>query len=381
MLQLNTILNYGQNVDGCLKSIRENNTDIQKNHKRVDYIDHLLKSQNRPPEPKAEMGLFPSANAPDKLKKAYRFHQTFEFPSVYIQRSKLNNETLLEVKYDSQKEIQDILLESKLSLYELIYIDQRLSTVRKRLSNNRVILSSYKKRLNSGDATLLEINKVKFQMLELKDQLIDAEIKKSAIYTRLKQLNGGYELDTSGLEYKAYTLQIMDSVIAEHSQKNPSILSVMQQVHTARQAYKVAKNELLPELSFGYEQEITPLENFRGPSVGISIPLWGEKQKLQAAKAMNEHTQLTVQSEKEKFESSIANQYNLVTGLDRLLRDYSKTLDETTNIKLLKRSLDLGEISIIEYYRELDYYYNFVNRKLEIENEYYSELARLFPFK
>lgn len=57
------------------------------------------------------------------------------------------------------------------------------------------------------------------------------------------------------------------------------------------------------------------------------------------------------------------------------------TLMTINNIELLKKSLSLGEISSIEYFMEISYFYHIYDDYLAIEKEYHHAFAELYRYK
>ena len=56
---------------------------------------------------------------------------------------------------------------------------------------------------------------------------------------------------------------------------------------------------------------------------------------------------------------------------------YRKSLSTTNSTELLKKALDAGEISLLNYMVELGLYYNMVNQILEAERDYHKALTEL----
>ena len=52
-------------------------------------------------------------------------------------------------------------------------------------------------------------------------------------------------------------------------------------------------------------------------------------------------------------------------------------LSTTNSTELLKKALDAGEISLLNYMVELGLYYNIVNQTLEAERDYHKALTEL----
>jgi len=70
--------------------------------------------------------------------------------------------------------------------------------------------------------------------------------------------------------------------------------------------------------------------------------------------------------------------YEKAKRLQETLADYTKVLESVNSTHLLKKALDAGEISLIEYMMELSLYYDTIDNILSIKNELHQELAGLY---
>jgi outer membrane protein TolC len=119
-------------------------------------------------------------------------------------------------------------------------------------------------------------------------------------------------------------------------------------------------------------------QRYQGITTGISIPLWQNKNKVKQAKAEVLAAEENVADSKQQFYSQLQIQYNRAIGLMANAERYRKTMETANNTVLLKKALDIGQISTLDYIIELGLYYDIVNRALEAERDYqkaYSELT------
>ncbi len=58
-------------------------------------------------------------------------------------------------------------------------------------------------------------------------------------------------------------------------------------------------------------------------------------------------------------------------------RRIRQSLENNNNEPLLKKALDAGEISLLNYLLEIEYYYNAVNKALEAERDFELAVAEL----
>ena len=82
-----------------------------------------------------------------------------------------------------------------------------------------------------------------------------------------------------------------------------------------------------------------------------------------------------------EFTSEIRQDYVLAETLKTNLGEFKTALDNLNDHEILKKSLDSGQISGIEYFLEVAYYYQTVDLYLDIELEYQLVLARLYKYE
>jgi len=118
-------------------------------------------------------------------------------------------------------------------------------------------------------------------------------------------------------------------------------------------------------------------QEFQGISIGMTIPLWENKNKLKFAKANIVASESIVADNKLKFYNHLKALHSKIIGLQKNVNDYRKSLLLLDSSELLKKALEMGEISFIEYILELSIYYDSVNKLHELERDMNKSVAEL----
>ena len=105
--------------------------------------------------------------------------------------------------------------------------------------------------------------------------------------------------------------------------------------------------------------------------------MWENKNRVKQAKAAVRAAESRQKDSKQQFYSQIQILYNRAFGLKLTADNYRKSLINVNNTDLLKRALDAGEISLLEYMVEIGLYYDTVNQALEAERDYQKAFAEL----
>ncbi len=136
----------------------------------------------------------------------------------------------------------------------------------------------------------------------------------------------------------------------------------------------------LPKFKGGYMSEKVMDEQFQGIAVGLSIPLWQDKNKVKYAKAKKEAVESEIFDAKLQFYNHLQTLYAKANGLQKNVVEYRAELEPLDHSDLLLKALDAGEINLIDYIMELTIYYESVNKLLQLERDMKKSVARLKQF-
>jgi len=85
--------------------------------------------------------------------------------------------------YGSRSLRQDVLLEAKLIGIQLIYLNKRRTELTRRLAAAQQFLADYQKKYDARDATALDLNKARHQLVNLQAELKHLEAEASEHFT------------------------------------------------------------------------------------------------------------------------------------------------------------------------------------------------------
>lgn len=247
-----------------------------------------------------------------------------------------------------------------------------------RLRHAQAIADAYRQRLDRGDASILEYNKVQLNLSTVQGEMSRIEVERNALLSELKRLNGGMDVIFEASNYSPASLPVnFEDWYLSAQQKNPLLQYVKQQIEVSKEQVKLGKAMTLPKFSAGYSLERTLGQKYQGISVGISIPLWENKNRVKQAKAGVVAAQAREQDSKQQFYDRLRNLYMRASGLQQTAIAYRESLTALNNTALLMKALDVGEISLLNYIVEIGLYYDTVNQTLAAERDFEKALADL----
>lgn len=371
-------LNAQNSVVTVLKAFEDNNTTL----KALKETANAQKLENKTgiylSNPEVEFNYLWGNPSAIGNRTDFNISQTFDIPTITGMKRKMADERNGLVEWQYKAERMNILLEAKQYCIELIYFNALKKELEIRLQHAETIASGYQNRLNSGDANKLEFNKAQLSLSTITGEMARIDVERNTLLSQLKRLNGGLDISMDDYRFDQEQLPLnFDDWYQQAEQKNPILAYVKQEVLVSQKQVSLTKAKGLPTFSAGYMSENVVGQRFQGLALGVSVPLWENKNRVKQAKTAVVAAQARETDSKQQFYNQLQIQYNRALGLKNTAEAYRKSLTMTNSTELLKKALDAGEISLLNYMVELGFYYNMVNQTLEAERDYQKALAEL----
>ena len=173
-------------IDQVLKNIETNNKELQGNGQLIQSQKLEAKTDNNLPDPTLSYAHLWGAKNKSETIGELVVSQSFDFPSLYVTRNKLNR--LKAGAYNSQADVfrQEKLLLAKELCLDIIMLRQQKNILEERLRNAEELAKMYAKRLQTGDANALETNKINLELLNVKTE---TSLNETALRNKLQELN------------------------------------------------------------------------------------------------------------------------------------------------------------------------------------------------
>ncbi len=375
---INVSLYAQNNIASILSDIETNNTTLEA----LRELTEAQKLENKTGIflSNPEIGFNYLWGNPEEIgkRKDFSITQDFDIPTLSGTRSKFANtqNKLLEWQYKADR--MNILLEAKQYCIDLIYYNALKKELEMRLNHAKTIVAAYKKRMEKGDANILEYNKARLNLSDVEGEISKLEIERKTLAEQLKRLNGGKAVSLEDDRFSKPSFPVsFDDWYVQAEAKNPLLGYVKQEVELSQKQISLNKMSGLPTFSAGYMSENAAGEGYKGVSLGMSIPLWANKNKLKQAKTAARAAKLKETDSKQQFYGQLQALYHRTLGLKSTAEAFRKSLKVANNSQLLKKALDAGEISLLDYILEIGLYYDTVNKALEAERDYQKAHAEL----
>ena len=374
----------GQNsIDAVLRSIEANNKELQANNQLTVSKKLEAKLDNNLPDPSVSYVHQYGNREGMGIQGELVASQSFDFPSVYVQKNKLAKSKAASFDRQGAEFRQQILLQAKEICLDLVLLNQQRALLDQRRQNAEQLAELYAMRLETGDANILETNKIDLELLNAKTEARMNESARIAKLQELATLNGGIAIDFTDTTYMSDgDILSFEELCAEAVTSNPQLLTLKSEQVAARRQLSVNKSKSLPSFELGYRMNTaTGGERFNGFLVGISIPLFSNRNNVKQAKAQALYTDLQLESTTTTVESELHQLYNQSVALKTSMDEYNTVLKSQNSLALLNKAIQTGQISMIEYFVDVTTFYQSMQNYMQLQNEYQKVMAQRYKYK
>lgn len=368
-------------ISDVLKSIENNNKALQAGQRLNESQKLEARTGNYLPNPTVELNQLWADRSAGGNANELAVIQSFDFPTVYFNKNKLAKLKSSASDYQYSATRQQILLKAQQICQEIIYLRKQKHLLDERLKNAERLEALYNQRFASGDANQLELNKIQLEKINANNA---SRRNQSALRSQLEQLqalNGGVPIEFGEDEF------ISTPVLPEFSQlestyldADPTLKSLEGESESAQREIKVSRALTLPKFDIGYRRNGGSDQTMNGFRIGMSIPLWENKNTVKRAKAQAEYTALNVEDNTQTLKATLKELYLQAQSLQLSKEEYARTLANQRSEELLNKSLEAGQISMIDYFVEITILYDSIQNYLEVEKEYHNLLAQLLQY-
>lgn len=373
MIAASLVMGFGveagaQDFSGILSQIEANNTTIKALRSEADAAVMEAKTGIAPSDPSVEINYLWGNKEGNRFDLGVS--QEFDFPTVYYWRKKVSQGecSLAEFQYTMGR--RDILLEAQTLCIDLVYHNALDKELQRRLNDAKTISEAYKKNLDKGEANILDANKATLNLLSATKAYQENRVEIETLTSELTRLNGGKDIsvDVSNLELSLLPADFQ-TWFEDAAASSPELRSLEVENAVAQSGVKLAVSEWLPKFSLGYVSERQDGGVLQGIGGGISIPLWENHGKVKAAKAKAAAAQVRHDDAVNQYYNTLKNKYNKVLSLQKVSSEYRELLGGISSIDSLKKALDSGALSLVDYVLEISVWYDALVETLEAERD------------
>ena len=383
-----------EGMEAILQQIARNNKALQANTQLIASQKLESKATNNLANPTLSYSHLWDSDDKNITVGELVISQSFDFPSLYATRNRVSRLKSTALDAQSAAVRQQVLLQAQQLCLDIVLLHQQQQLLDERLKNAEELAQMYAERLKTGDANALETNKINLELLNVRTE---SRTNATTLQNKLKELtalNGNLPLapgrpqpepampGPEALGLTDYTLTPLPAdftpVLNELLAADPALQALQHESAAARKQVSVSKQGWLPQLELGYRRNTETRHPLNGIVVGFSFPLFENRHQVKMAKSQA----LNVDYQKEdallQASSALWQLYDEARSLQQSIDEYKEIFARQRDLSLLRKALEGGEISMIEYFVEVSVVYQSKANLLLLENQYQKVMAQMY---
>ena len=357
--------------ESWMAQIAQNNTTLKALHRQMQASVLANGSNLSLTDPEAEVAYLVGTPKGVPNRTNVSLTQSLDWDVLLGRRralAKANNQVAYN---DYRLAVQQVLTEADEQFTTLVYYNKLCGELLQRQTLAEEIERLYQQKFERGDINQLEVNKVRLNASVCRADWARANNERQQILANLQRLNGGHAVAFTDTVYPLAGKALPPLVDFQSALAGSLAVQTAQAAVAQSEAeIKVAKAEGLPALTVGFQGEYIKQNNYSGLSLGFSVPLWGNsRKKIRKAEAELAANRLTVDDVIYQERAQVAKLYASAHQLQQAANALQKDMQLMNNDQLLRRSLELGQISLLDYLLELSFYYTARTSQLEAERD------------
>lgn len=246
---------------------------------------------------------------------------------------------------------------------------------------------AYNRAWERGEVTILDLNKIRIEHARVSSANDEAEATLKAKIAEIMALSEG-RLSANQLEnlidYPLSILVMDEKVLTDAENDMSAIVKTSPQFRVleaeavvASAKYNLASKSRFPQLTLGYVHGWEDGYHLNGISAGLTLPVYSRNSAKTAAAAEEMAINLDNELKKNEMIAEANADYAKASILKRRLAKLGPAIENTNNTRLLKLALDGGEISLLEYLQEINYFVEAAREYNTAKMDYVLTLASL----
>ena len=376
-----TFVSWAQNsAEVVLASVEKNNPELQALRKRTESEKYGFKAERMVEAPEVGFDYLWGSPADIGTRKDISVTQSIDIATISGTKGKIakSESELSDMQFNVRR--QEILLQAKLLYINIIYCNAVGAELERRLERSEKVEAVYRDMQVRGETDMIEVNKAHLAYLAQRNALARNKMEAEGFRLELQRLNGGEPLEINDLSYVRRDIlpADFDTWYKEVADRSPEIRAARQNVKVNEAVARGIKMSSCPTITAGYMAELVKGSNFRGLTLGLSIPLWSARSKTRQANLSCEASRLEVKDVEASEYSALCSLYEKASGLKDLSDELALSLavsDEA--MSMTEKKFNEGEISLMDSIMELSLYYFVVDESLAASKDYDLALAEL----
>lgn len=342
--------------------------EVLENQKEAGQLSAMSESLFQDPE--VEFGYY--GGSPSEVGNRWDLSvmQPVELPKAIKTRNRIRHLLSEEAEVDFRICRAELLKEVMTTCNDIVYYRQCVDFYTRCVSRAQQLSDVYKKRMEAGDCSILEYNRVMMDLADLQNKLNLAKVDADMSMDNLRILNGGKPIEFDQSHFDEVVLPSnIDSFVEDCLNNGYLNAKYSMQFQQANARLDLAIAECMPKFQVGYKSENTVGETFRGVAVGVTLPIWSRKNTVKHANSEIRATMNESTARMDELSNRIKSIYFKANSLQQTLQTLRDIYNQYDVEELLLKAFNAGELSLESYLQQVEFYHDSRMTIIEIERE------------
>lgn len=297
--------------------------------------------------------------------------QSFDWPGAYRARKRAVDATSNALSALERSTLADKTLEAKLLLIDYISDKHLVRNLAYLDSTMRQLQRRYNEAFKRGEVNILDVNKIQIEVLRISSRYRDRQNRISntlALIENLAGSNSVLPLVEQVDDYPEVRILSEEDYERRIIETDPQIAYYESMKQLSKENESVARLAAYPGLSLGYGFVREEGQNFNGITFGLRFGAYSTKHQRAAARHSALENQILADTERMRRITDMRNDLETAIDFRKQEAEYSAILSGGRQMELLKKAFEGGEINLLTYLQELNY---FIEAMMDYEDTRY----------
>jgi outer membrane protein TolC len=371
-------MGFGQSFDSLLKSVEQNNPRLIALQKWLEAEEVRAKTGIYPENPEVSFSyLFGNPDAIGNQQEL-GVMQTFRLPGYYLSKSAVQQLNFKQMQALADVERRNVIHTARSVFFRLVMLQEKAIILKSRNDDVALLVELLTQGFEAGEISRPVLDKARIHAIGVQTEL-QTTLSDITVQTQfLEQLNGGISIANLVFEYPAeWLIPDLEAALANLPENNPHLVMAQLNIRQSEEEIRHQRMANMPSLSAGYRSEAILDQTLQGFHVGITIPLWQNKNRLRQARLENVWAAASFSQKESELIAEVSGVYNELLALRSGYLQMQAVLDKeqvsSGNLELLRA----GHISFTEYLVNADLIWDARTRFFQAENDYFVLLSKL----
>lgn len=295
-----------------------------------------------------------------------------EWPGVYAARRRAADTEASGLTASATLERYNLRKELAMGLLDYVCNTMKLQTINKQLQMTDSIAELVSKSSRDGNATLLDKSKINIE----RGRLLASKYEASQSLAQAKaSIDNTFGADCSqivgNLDAAFPTMPLQECrQYVERALKSPVAAEADEGLLLARARRAVVKAESMPSITVGYVHALEESTHYNGGRLSLSLPLFSTRGRKSAADAGVSAATAELELTNARLQTEVESVYSQLTALKGSVDELGEIFAASSPEALLWKAYTLGEITLVDYLTERNYYLDARMDYLDLQFEY-----------